>query len=70
MKVVLKEYYIEDCVIYDGIRDAGAAVDEHSLVEVVDVMQDHIEMDYDRVRAWACSVAHDLLIDGDIEEGE
>jgi hypothetical protein len=45
-------------------------VDEHSLVEVVDVMQDHIEMDYHEVRAWAESVANDLLMDGTIEEGE
>jgi hypothetical protein len=70
MKVILKEFYVEDCVIYDGIRDAGAAVDEHSLVEVLDAMQDHVEMDYHEVRAWAESVANDLLMDGTIEEGE
>ena len=67
MKVVLKEYYIEDSVIRDGMQDAGAKLSKSNYMAVLSNMQDFIEMDCDEVRKLARGISKYLLCKGRIE---
>lgn len=67
MKVVLKEYYIEDSVIRDGMRDAGAKLSKRNYMAVLSNLQDFIEMDCDEVRRLARDVSRYMLGKGRID---
>ena len=71
MKVVLSEFYTEDSVIRDGMRDAGVKVDDRSFMTVLTCLQDFFELDCDEVRKVSRCAATYLLCKGRLErDGE
>ena len=70
MKVVLQEYYIEDSVIRDGMRDAGAKLNKRNYMAVLSNLQDFIEMDCDEVRKLARDVSKYMLCKGHLDSAD
>ena len=70
MKVVLSEFYTEDSVIRDGMRDAGVKVDERSFMTVLSYLQNYFELDCDEVRKVSRCAAAYLLCKGRLDSAD